>query len=371
MAFFAQLSQRRLSRSRRGFTLIELLVVIAIIGVLVGLLLPAVQAAREAARRSSCVNNVKQLALAIHNFHDAKRTVPSGCTGGQNGSTALNWGHSWVVDLLPFMEESASYDRLSFTYGNYGLNGANYSNVVAKMPMSGVFCPSSPLPRKAFGAANDGTANGVATNSYVGISGASTEIIPNPSPARTTDATRRWDSSLGRVSGGGMLIPHGAKPSKGPRIRFDIVTDGLSKTMMISECSDFLTDTSGNQVNWYSGAWWGWFRGCESRTANPSGSNNTAINWTPPDRGSSGGNGRTCNLTTVRYSINDKYNVPNNAGQGRAPDGQGNQMPLNSAHGGGVVAAMGDGSVTFLSDSTTQSVLCGLTLRDDGMVVSQ
>jgi prepilin-type N-terminal cleavage/methylation domain-containing protein len=355
---------------RDGFTLVELLVVIAIIGTLVGLLLPAVQAAREAARRSACSNNLKQLSLGILNYADAKQVFPSGAVGAVSGTTGNFWGHSFIGAVLPFVEFSDVYDRLSFSYSNYGIFGSNYANVISKTAMPLAFCPSSPLPRKAYGCLTNSEANGTATCTYVGISGASPEIIPAGTPARSTDAVRRWDSSCGRVSGGGVLIPHGEKPSQGPRIQPRTITDGMSKTLMLSECSDFLTDTTGAQVNCYSGAWWGWFRGCESRTVtNPSGSNNTALNWTPPDKGSSGANGRTCNLTTLRYLINDKYLKPtNNPGIGIGTDGQGNQMPLTSAHGGGVVGAMADGSVTFLSDSLSASVLAALALRDDGLL---
>ncbi len=100
--------------NRRGFTLVELLVVIAIIGVLVALLLPAVQAAREAARRSSCQNNLKQIAIATHNFHDTTRAFPfngdpiakAGCC---IGPTSAQW--SWLARILPFIEQNNLYDQ--------------------------------------------------------------------------------------------------------------------------------------------------------------------------------------------------------------------------------------------------------------------
>jgi len=97
----------RLSLRRRGFTLVELLVVIAIIGILVGLLLPAVQAAREAARRMQCTNNLKNFALAFHNFHDANKKFPLGGTGN-SATTAVpqTWRQTWVMYVWPYIEQS-------------------------------------------------------------------------------------------------------------------------------------------------------------------------------------------------------------------------------------------------------------------------
>src|SRR5262245_9143676 len=92
-----------LCRWRKGFTLVELLVVIAIIGMLIALLLPAVQAARESGRRTSCQNNLRQMGVGIHNYHDTKRLLPPSRRGPQHAT--------WFVLILPYAEQNALYDQ--------------------------------------------------------------------------------------------------------------------------------------------------------------------------------------------------------------------------------------------------------------------
>ncbi len=136
------------SFSRRGFTLVELLVVIAIIGILIALLLPAVQAAREAARRSQCTNNLKQLGLALQNYHDTARSFPpSGVLAGDRNLTAptsvaaatLPYHHTWLVGLLPFMEQTPLYDSINLQRPIWQQQTA----VQTQIPT--LLCPSSPL----------------------------------------------------------------------------------------------------------------------------------------------------------------------------------------------------------------------------------
>ncbi|MEX2358475.1 MAG: DUF1559 domain-containing protein [Pirellulaceae bacterium] len=134
------------SKTRPGFTLVELLVVIAIIGVLVALLLPAVQQAREAARRMSCTNNLKQLGLALHNYHDTFGTLPE-----YNGLAAISgastgYAYSVHVRLLPFIEQGPLYERIKDLSSNFyqNANGTVDSNV-QNIRLSAYVCPSDKI----------------------------------------------------------------------------------------------------------------------------------------------------------------------------------------------------------------------------------
>ena len=124
-------------RGRRAFTLIELLVVIAIIGVLIALLLPAVQAAREAARRSQCINNLKQIGLALHNYHDSRGSIPMGFA---DGGAWNQW--TSVTMLLPYLEQAPLYNSINFANtGDAGdNNGINITSI--RTTISGFQCPS-------------------------------------------------------------------------------------------------------------------------------------------------------------------------------------------------------------------------------------
>ncbi|MCC9609153.1 DUF1559 domain-containing protein [Blastopirellula sp. JC732] len=128
---------------RRAFTLVELLVVIAIIGVLIALLLPAVQQARESARRMQCINNLKQVGLAIHNYHDTHRVLPSGYIDVANDSGGVDgYGWSWSVLILPFVEQRALHDQLS--PGPQTVSQALTSNLaLLQQPLTAYRCPSS------------------------------------------------------------------------------------------------------------------------------------------------------------------------------------------------------------------------------------
>ncbi len=129
-------------RFRRGFTLIELLVVIAIIAVLIALLLPAVQQAREAARRSQCINNLKQLGLALHNYHDNMNAFPPGWIGVQSGVPNMQGpnGFAWGSHILPHLDQAPLYNRL-----NFGVSCLDPSNLVARQTALPAFrCPSDP-----------------------------------------------------------------------------------------------------------------------------------------------------------------------------------------------------------------------------------
>jgi prepilin-type N-terminal cleavage/methylation domain-containing protein len=227
-------SSRGRSSRHSGFTLVELLVVIAIIGVLVGLLLPAVQSAREAARRSSCSNNLKQIGLAVQNFHDTKNRFPEGRVRSGWKNTAAAWNTeniSWMARILPFMEESAIHSQIDFELspGWGGNNAAVMTNTIKTYR-----CPSDggkgrvkwrdPTGVMRTGAAPNNTRFGFGQTNYLASAGDSFQIGTSTASARTRGVVMSHDT--------GTAGPPGKNPGS---IGMADCTDGTSKTIWASE----------------------------------------------------------------------------------------------------------------------------------------
>ena len=325
-----------------GFTLVELLVVIAIIGILIALLLPAVQAAREAARRSQCTNNLKQLGLALHNHHDVLNRFPPGGARDQPpfGVAEADWGSSWFVYILPYMEQLPLYQKWQFSGSSGVFNATNMTNA-SNLVINGYKCPSSPLP--AWCNSQTGRGFSIMAVNYVGISGADS-VIPGYTESRINNV-----NNGGRVSGGGVLIPSG-------QLRFADVSDGTSNCMAVSEQGDYLVTQDGSKKDWRASQPWGWSIGVKSTAP-------------PPNYYPTANDNRPFNMTTIRYPINQKTGWVNGngdcGGTGVCAD-MGSNIPLNSAHPGGVNTLLVDGSVRFLADTMPLADLARLATRDDG-----
>ncbi|MFK7768779.1 MAG: DUF1559 domain-containing protein [Mariniblastus sp.] len=307
--------------SRNGFTLVELLVVIAIIGILIGMLLPAVQQVREAARRTQCANNLKQLALACHNYESAHGQFPPGLnlpvgpgvfTGSdihdKTGEEPINdrWG-SWMVWCLPFMEQNNIYDAMDLRE-NHDVNCVGYESVGANV-IETLICPSDYVPRKVvtyrdlcFG-----------INSYFGNAGIQAWYHRNA----TLDGVFYYNS----------------------KTTFAAIKDGSTNTLMIGE--RYSRDDEWLQLESYRGWAWSNFnsvRDCLAGTLEP-------INYNFP-LGS--GPSPPFSLTDKKFSS------------------------FSSAHPGGANFSMCDGSVQFITMTSTSDLpmLQDLAVRDDGRIAT-
>lgn len=222
----------RVRRVRSGFTLIELLVVIAIIAVLIALLLPAVQQAREAARRSQCKNNLKQLGLALHNYHDSHGVFPYAQTPCCSG------GHTWVELILPYIDQAPMYNQINFNLDiTSGTSTTGNRSLIEGRKFSFVACPSNPEADRLQTKLSenfwlvDFPTQGLG---YVPCAGSilpdsRTPDCPSSEGYCITEATVSWGGLPTAAKGPGMF-------NRGPTsTRLRDVTDGTSNVFMLGE----------------------------------------------------------------------------------------------------------------------------------------
>ncbi|WP_425615646.1 DUF1559 domain-containing protein [Anatilimnocola sp. NA78] len=294
---------------QRAFTLVELLVVIAIIGVLVALLLPAVQAAREAARRTQCSNNLRQIGIGMHNYHDTNGSFPFGWS---------NRGQGWSACVLPFVEQAPLWNTLQWAEGNNWDTDNTPNERAAGTLIKTYRCPSAAIPEHVN---NQGIPLRVPA-CYRGVA-SSTADSDDPS----TSAVGRY---LEQTDLEGIFFGDS-------KIGFKNITDGTSNTVMVGECYWETFSQDGNQMDfWYIG----------SPQADP---------WP----GSS----------TEFSEFVGSTGVPINARKVASTSGYVKELSFSSFHPAGTLFSFGDASVRYITYSIDAATYKALGSRDGGEVL--
>ncbi|QDT36942.1 DUF1559 domain-containing protein [Stratiformator vulcanicus] len=299
---------------RKGFTLIELLVVIAIIAILIALLLPAVQQAREAARRTQCKNNLKQIGLALHNYHDNYKMFPAGAYATVTGT---NGAWAWGTMILPFIDQAPLYDNLNAgTADPY-----DQANLVSEpLVLTAMRCPSDPGP--THNSIYPINAINTTMSNYVGVN----------SPLNAPVVAIANSTALTGVFVWGNFLSNTHQRNS---IAIRDITDGTSNTLAVGERA-WEYDGSAGKVN------------------------------------SNAGNVFMCDTTTAAGTPAEFVAVVGATGTGINADVTANADDgFNSLHVGGAQFVLADGAVKFLSENIDGVTLTNLATINDGNVVGE
>jgi prepilin-type N-terminal cleavage/methylation domain-containing protein/prepilin-type processing-associated H-X9-DG protein len=340
---------------KRGFTLIELLVVIAIIAVLIALLLPAVQAAREAARRSQCVNNLKQIGLGLHNYHQTNDRFPIGgaCNQGVAGQNCVIWnGMSAQAQMLGFMEQAQIYNSINFSWGGPGAAIA-VNQTAWQTKINTFLCPSDGNAGTAVsnnGNPNINSYNGSFGTTSVSYSGTSTGLFSYNTTYGIRDVT---DGTSNTIAFGEMLVGDPTNNSSkktngimsvGSVVQYaDVNQVGVAALMAgdLLNCSNaYLSATTGSNMNNSVGSMWiiGTLGDTMFNTIVPP--NSTQFQW------------GACKQTGGGWAEGMSY------------------ANASSRHSGGANFLFADGSVKFVKASVSMQTYWALGTRANGEVIS-
>lgn len=293
---------------RRGFTLVELLVVIAIIGVLVALLLPAVQAARESARRTQCSNNLKQMGIGLHNYHDTYLVFPFGWS---------NRGQGWNTCLLPFIEQQPLWNTLQWAEANNWDTDNTPNERACETKIKVYRCPSAAIPEHV-------NNQGIPKRVPACYRGVASSTATSDDPSTSSNGRHLELKDLEGIFFGDSDV------------KFKNITDGTSNTMMVGECywDDFSQD--GNQMDF-------WYIGSPQIDPWPS--------------------------ATEFSEFVGSTGVPINARTVTGTSGYIKELSFTSFHPAGTLFTYADGSVRFITYSVEAATYKALGSRDGGEVL--